>query len=392
VVSGRAFWVYPLKRFAAFPLKSGDLTIGAMTLTLSRETVFDIFDPSRAEPSLTRTGVPVLLHVKPLPAESKPQGDIAVGSFELTAQLDRNQAATGDALTLTATVRGKGNVGALRIKDPAVTGLDILQPETHEVIESPGDLVQGTRTFAWLVVPRAPGRYQIPALTLDVFDPSDRAYHHVTSAPITLTAAGNARPETVTAAATAKSSDGETTPQDKTSEESWAPIRTRSALLRSRAQLHAEPWYPWALAAAPLLWLLSISIPALRRRVLAKRAQGGPREALRIARKQLAAAESAVRAKDPKRFHAEIASALHLALDARLGVTVLGLTRPQLRELLHLRGLAEAQSRELLDVLERCDFARFSSAATSETEMQQMLARANQLFEELVRFAPKEAA
>ena len=62
VIKGRGYWVYVLRRFAAFPLRSGELTIGSMSLTLTRDSLFDLFDPMRGPASLDRKSVPVLLH------------------------------------------------------------------------------------------------------------------------------------------------------------------------------------------------------------------------------------------------------------------------------------------------------------------------------------------
>ncbi|MET0388341.1 MAG: BatD family protein, partial [Polyangiales bacterium] len=164
VINGRGFWVYTLRRFAAFPLRSGELTIGSMALTISRESLFDLFDPQRGGPSeLQRRSVPVLLHVKPLPAENRPTGPIAVGNFEIKTGLDRSQVATGDAVTWTATLHGRGNLRGVKLADPAVNGLQILQPEVRDLTESPGDRVQTTRSFAWLVVPQVPGAHHLPA-------------------------------------------------------------------------------------------------------------------------------------------------------------------------------------------------------------------------------------
>ncbi len=389
VVNGHGFWVYVLRRFAAFPLQPGDLVLGAMSLTLSHETIFDLLDPSHAEPNLQRTGVPLLLHVKPLPETGKPAGDVAVGNFELAAQLDRNQVVTGDAVTLTATVRGRGNVRALALATPSVPKLEVLQPETHEVVESPDDLVQGTRSFAWLIVPNAPGTYTIPPVQLDFFDPQSQSYKRVSSAALTLTAAGNARAAAPTEPTPSQTAPDVAVPGD---EESWPPIRTHAAFARKQAKLADQPSYAWGLGAAPFLWLLSISVPAMQRRVRERRQRGGPREALRVARTKLAQAKAGLEAQDAKRFHAELAAALHTALDARLSVVAAGLTRPQLRAALDAHGVPDGAIRELLDVLERCDFARFSSAAVSAQDMQALLARGTSLVDGLARSAPKSEA
>ena len=39
VIKGRGYWVYVLRRFALFPLRNGELTIGSMALTLTRDSI-----------------------------------------------------------------------------------------------------------------------------------------------------------------------------------------------------------------------------------------------------------------------------------------------------------------------------------------------------------------
>jgi hypothetical protein len=384
VVNGRGFWVYVLRRFAAFPLRSGDLQLGSMALTISRDSVFDLFDPQRAEPDLKRASVPIVLKVKPLPAEGRPRGEIAVGQFEIDAQLDRKQVVTGDAVTLKATVKGTGNIRAVRIADPVVQGVQILQPETHDVVESPGERVQGTRTFAWLLVPKAPGSYALPALEFNSFDPAAGVYKTVRSAPLTLTAAGNARPDL----AAAQEPEAEAPDESNAPERAWPPIRPTSQLERPHEALASRGFYPWALALFPFVWLGTLAAPALRR-LRAQDPGSGAREALQSAHKKLATARAAASAGDARLFHAELSAALVGGLEARLGERVSGLTQGELRQLLQRRGLSPAPSEALLAILSRCDFARFSSSSVTADEMLRLAAEAEALWSELATFSPR---
>lgn len=385
VVNGRGFWVYTLRRFAAFPLRAGELTIGSMTLTISRDSVFDLFDPSSAQPDLKRNSVPILLHVKPLPPENRPKGEVAVGQFEIAAQLDRKQVVTGDAVTLTANIKGKGNIRAVRVADPVVSGLQVLQPETHDLVEAPGERVQGTRTMTWLIVPKAPGAYTIPPLEFNSFDPATQSYQRVKSAPLSLTAAGNARPET-----SATQEPLQPAGDDAAGNEApnWPPIRPTSELARARTPIASRTFYPLALAVLPLIWLGAVFAPSLRR-LRSSGATDPDRLALARADKRLASAKEALRAHDARKFHAELAAALLGLLAARLHEPVTGLTQTELRALFARRGLPDALGTRVLNVLSGCDFARFSSSAVTEADVQQRLAQVENLWPQLTAFAPQ---
>ena len=176
--------MYALRRFAAFPLRSGDVTIGPMSVEISTASVMDIFAPDRVRPNIKRSGTPLVLHVKPLPEQNKPAGEIAVGRFKLNAKLDRNQALAGDALTLTAVVQGEGNIRTVQVAPPKLPNVDVLQPEVKDLVEAPNDLLTGTREYRWLIVPHDPGHLTIPPLTLASFDPRSQKYEQVQSSPL----------------------------------------------------------------------------------------------------------------------------------------------------------------------------------------------------------------
>jgi hypothetical protein len=392
IVNGHGFWVYTLRRFAGFALRAGELSIGSMKLNINRESVFDMFDPNRGPNNLTRSSVPVQLHVKALPTEHKPDGPVVVGSFEIQTSLDRKQVVTGDAVTFTAAVRGKGNLRGVKLADPVVKGLQILQPELRDLIESPDDRVQGTRSFAWLIVPEAPGTYVLPALTLETFDPQTHSYKRVTSDKLTLSAAGAAR-------ANAAATPNKTAPDEERADgeanernETWPPLRPHSALARRETHLADRAFYPFLLWLFPLVWLGSLLLPAALARARARGGDSAERAALRDARRRLAEAEGALAASDARRFHADIAAALQTTLESRLGEPVSGLTQNQLRSKLVERGMPDKLSAALCELLAQCDFARFSSAAVSSSDMQGLLSRAQLVWSDVATFSPLHQA
>ncbi len=86
-VRGQRFYVYVLRRLAAFPLRAGELTIGPTGATVSQGGIFgSIFGAPRGP--LNLGGVPVTVEARALPAEHRPAGEVHVGTLSLTAELD----------------------------------------------------------------------------------------------------------------------------------------------------------------------------------------------------------------------------------------------------------------------------------------------------------------
>jgi hypothetical protein len=161
-----------------------------------------------------------------------------------------------------------------------------------------------------------------------------------------------------------------------------------SALARVRTPIASRTFYPFALAVLPLIWLGAVFAPALRR-LRSNDAVDSDRIALAQADKRLASAKDALSARDARKFHAELASALLGLLAARLHEPVTGLTHPELRALFARRGLPDPLGMRILTVLSDCDFARFSSSAVTEADMQQRLALVENLWPQLVAFSPQ---
>lgn len=370
VVRGAVYAVYVLRRFAAFPLRDGALAIGAMSLRIDQSSIFDMF-AGQGPSVLERNGVTVPVRVRSLPDAGKPAGDVAVGRFEISAALDRDRVATGDAATLKATVRGEGNLSGVRIANPVIAGVDVLQPETRDLVESPQDLVTGTRTYAWLLVPRAEGVHTIPPLVLHTFDPRSERYQELTTPALTLQAAGQAiaTPSAAPEAAPADATPAPTARATATAVE-WPPIRTHSELRRREARLVESPAYAWSLAFPPLAWLALVVTAALRRRVAARAARPDAMAA-REAQRHLASAEQAARRGDAAAFHAAASAALGGVLRARMGAEAAGWTRSELREALVRRGADAEFAQSIVAQLDHWDYARFGStdAAALDTEV-----------------------
>lgn len=382
-MNGRRFQVYILRRFAAFPLQAGELTIGATSITLNDAGIWDVLGRPR-EP-FARTGPPVTFQARELPADGRPTGDPHVGMLSLSAQLDRSQVATGDAVTLTVTANGRGAMEQIQLPTPQVDGLRILAPEIHDAFAPHDGVLGGERTVRWLIVPERGGSYPLGPFEIPVFDPTTERWSVARATAITLTAAGNPlteeRPESEEVVAE---------PERPSASAAFGPVHTVSALRRTHGSFSSQGWFLGLLAIGPLAFLLALGGRALRRRALSPDPRGAPKRARKAAQKRLAAAREYARDEEPRPFYAAVAKALGDVLEAKLGRAIGSLTHPELRRALGERGMAAELSDKLVDELEGCDYARFSAVGVSREEMESCLGRARELLESLDRFRPTE--
>ena len=110
------------------------------------------------------------------------------------------------------------------------------------------------------------------------------------------------------------------------------------------------------------------------------------------ARRRLDQAEKQAASGDARAFYGAVAATLKAAIESKIDEAVGGLTHDAMRRELRQRGMSEEFVRKLIEELEACDFARFSSAGASRDEMDRTLGRARGLLGELDAFRPREAA
>jgi len=365
-VRGTPFRAYVLQRSAAFPQRSGELTIGPPKVTFD-VGIGGFFDaPERVE----RVGVPVTVNVKPLPQPGPP--DAVVGKYTIEAWLDRTAAHTGDAVTLRIDAKGVGNVQDLRIGLPPIAGVRTLQPAIRDQQQFQNGKLSGTRSWEWILIAEAPGKHTVPPIDLHFFDPETQEYGSVSTPTLTFTSNG---------AAVAPSSAIEpanTRPKPRIA--TFGPIRMYSALTRDETPVRERGWFFWLLAFPPALFILIILGTSIARRREQRSATAGA-----IQRQLIRSAADALRANDPRSFYDRIVASITHALDSHLGEPVGGLPHAALRARLVDAGFDDDLAQRLINELEGADFARFAASGVSKDEMERCLQRTTAIIERVQR-------
>lgn len=198
VINGKAYKSAVIRKLALFPTSTGDLEVEPMDVATkiqrqanrSRDP-FDIFnDPffrlgSQMEP-VEVSSPKIKIRAKPLPDGAPPEFAGAVGNFKLSATLDRNQVGANDAVTFVVRIQGRGNIKTL--PEPVIQfpqDFDRFDPKQSEDI-SRGAVINGTKSFEYVLIPRAPGEQRIPEIRYAYFDPETDKYQVIGAPPLTL--------------------------------------------------------------------------------------------------------------------------------------------------------------------------------------------------------------
>ncbi|MBI4925443.1 MAG: protein BatD [Bdellovibrio sp.] len=191
VVSGVSYYRSLLARYAVYPLKEGRLQVDPLMLQFKyiRERGGSSFGDTDDEDSFfgfkgfnrllplvgTSQSEIVSIDAVSIPQYGKSMSfSGGVGDFSLVTAVDKYEVHANEAVTLTLKIEGKGNASS--IEEPKIQW-----PSSIEIFDSKGHSKSslngiGEKIFEFVLVPRAPGKVQLPQIEFSFFDPQQNKY------------------------------------------------------------------------------------------------------------------------------------------------------------------------------------------------------------------------
>lgn len=180
-IEGQEYRRFPLMRRLLFPTRAGALSVPAVTLRLglARQSMFDTGGVAE------RTTQPLTITAEAIP--TAPDFSGAVGRFRVTASLDKDTLAFGEAATLRFRVEGNGNLKWVEHgPEVALPGAKVYPPQVKSALKAGADGLSGTKTWEYVVVPETAGTLEVPALPFAFFDPQAGRIEELRTAPLAL--------------------------------------------------------------------------------------------------------------------------------------------------------------------------------------------------------------
>ncbi len=367
--NGSQYYAAELKKTLLFPQKSGKLDIPGLDATcLVREKVnsqnfFDQFlGGGYRDVQVKVQSQPMSITVNPHPATARPaEFNGAVGEFSVTAEVDKNKVKSGDPVNLKFTVSGKGNLKLLEA--PALTfpaEFEAYDPQTKDNVRIAESGMNGSRSFEYLLIPRAGGEYFLGPFSYSFFSPAKRSYQTITIPRIIVNVEKTAGDQTFSNRSGTASSPKQLATDirfNKKRTHDFEPVASKPFFLSGGF---------FALTSLPPLSLLVLLF--LRKRKADRTANSGlyrMKEAGSMAQKRMKRADELLKANNKEAFYEEVYHALYGYLSDKLQMPSAELSRPNIRQELLSRNVPEADLDELLRLLDSCEFARFAPGADS---------------------------
>jgi HEPN domain-containing protein len=352
------------------PIRTGTLRIGAMRFGFHGPG----YTPTPGALGAMRQSAPIDITVTEPPLDGRPAGYRLgdVGRYTLSASVDPKSVRQGEAVQVIAKLEGQGNVPA-RLDVPQQNGVEWMDPTVIEKLEASDNGLRGSRTFTYVVRLEASGTVDLGELSLPYYDPTEHRY------AIARASLGKVevRPDPNGAKAPSSSGAGED--------------RLRG-LLEPRKQLGSAGTSARFVSDQRgfVLWLLAGPLAVLGGEALV-RAGRKTLERLRLQSKtperrsaeELERARSDAQRGDLRATAAGVERAVHLAIEGATGLKARGVLRRDLASALSQRGLPDDVARELSNLLEATENARFLPA--SEAQAQDLIVRADNALKALSR-------
>ena len=356
-IGGRIYRTATWSKYVLYPQKSGNLEIPSLTfngVVMQRERNVDPFEAffnggGYVEVNKKIKAPSLTLHVEPLP-ERPDNFSGAVGKFDISAKLDKEEIKANNAVTLSVEISGHGNMKLITCPEPELPNdFDKYDPRTTDKTQLTEGGASGSMIYDFIIVPRNMGKYEIPALEFTYFDSSEKKYKTLKTQKFVIDV---------------QKGDGKSSSVDDFSnlkDRDIRGIKKGSAEHRSADRLFFGSTSYWIVLIITSLIFIALLI-IFRRRAIenADIVKLKGKRANSVAVKRLRKADKLMKAGRDGEFFDEVLRALWGYVSDKLNMPSEKLLRENVEENLLGSGVGEQTVRKFIEALDECEFERYA--------------------------------
>ena len=361
-VNGRPYRTVTWSQYVMFPQQTGKLKIPSITfngMVVQQNRNIDPFEAFfnggsgyvEVKKAIQAPGIEI--QVDPLP--TRPAGfSGAVGTFSLSAQLDKTKTKANDPVTLRVIVSGAGNMKLM--KEPVVDipkDFDKYDAKITDKTKITINGAEGNIIYDYLIVPRHQGQFEIPPVTMTYYDVATNKYQTLKTESFVLDVAkgsGNSKMSNYTG-----QEDVQALNKD------IRHIRLGNSRQHAVGDFFFGSVAYWITLAVLSLIFLSLFI-IFRQRAIDHANVGKMRgkKANKVATKRLKAARRLMQDNRPSEFYDEILRALWGYVGDKLNIPVEQLSHDNISQRLSERQVDESTIALFIAALDECEFERYA--------------------------------
>lgn len=364
-----------LRTYVLIPQQSGTITIDPAELVClvnirtapsTSNSLFDSFFQDEYRTIRKRVTTPaVKVKVNPLPAGQPASFGGGVGNFGISARLTTDNLKTHDAASLIITVSGRGNVALL--EEPKVNfppDFEVYDTKTTENTDKSNGGTSGSKSFEYPFIPRSHGDFTIDPVEYSYYDVNAGKYVILRTEPLHVKVAkgkgGDSAPVTTV-------NSGVERKDVKSLADDIRFIFTGKPGLSGSGSFFVGSVFFWILLALMILGATSVYLAF--RKVAAMRADvvgTKNRRATKMAQKRLKLAGEYLDKNLYTAFYEELHKALIGFVSDKLNMDMSEISKDNIASALTDGGVSEEQTKAFTDLLDACEFARYSPDGGNE--------------------------
>ena len=364
-----------LRTYVLIPQQSGTITIDPAELVClvnirtapsTSNSLFDSFFQDEYRTIRKRVTTPaVKVKVNPLPAGQPASFGGGVGNFGISARLTTDNLKTHDAASLIITVSGRGNVALL--EEPKVNfppDFEVYDTKTTENTDKSNGGTSGSKSFEYPFIPRSHGDFTIDPVEYSYYDVNAGKYVTLRTEPLHVKVAkgkgGDSTPVTTL-------NSGVERKDVKSLADDIRFIFTGKPGLSGSGSFFVGSVFFWILLALMILGATSVYLAF--RKVAAMRADVAGtknRRATKMAQKRLKLAGEYLDKNLYTAFYEELHKALIGFVSDKLNMDMSEISKDNIASALTEGGVSEEQTKAFTDLLDACEFARYSPDGGNE--------------------------
>lgn len=356
-INGRNYVVVKCRQYLVYPQMTGKLDVPKVDFKAEVNQRVANVDPLEAmfnggadyivrECDLVADGL--TLQIDSLPA--RPVGfSGAVGNFNISAQIDKDEVRAGEPINLRVVIGGTGNLRLLKQPDVEFPkDFDKYDAKVTDKTELTINGVEGNMIFDFLAVPRNQGSYTIPSIKLVYFDTTSKSFKTIETEPFELNVLEG----------DGKSADDEFA--DYSNKDIHSIKEGKASTQNSNDFFFGSKAY-WISIIIPLLLFL-VMLLLFRKRAIdnANITKMRGKKANKVATKRLRDANKLMQQGDNDRFYDEVLRALWGYVGDKLNMPVEQLTRENVRDRLMENHVEEETVDKFIQALDECEFERYA--------------------------------
>jgi len=360
-----------VKKMVLIPHKAGKMTIDPMEMEVTAGVPMgrrDFFgNMLMNDINFTATSGKKIINVKELPYKNKPANfNGAVGELNFTVTASKADLKANETSQIRVELSGKGNLKLVKL--PGIETpqeLEVYEPEHKENVKTNLSGMSGRISDQYTVVPQFRGKFKIPSVSFSYFNPKDEKYHSVITEPIILNAQQgrkqNLDDESI-------SSPSKIDIIGNENDIRYIHLKSEFISATKEEDFYSSKSY-YLLLLLPLLSIpLGIFIGNRKDKRDSDVEGKKRRKANRLARKYLSQARKQLGKKED--FYIALEKALHNYLKAKLHIETTEISKERISEILLSRKVEAETVVEFNDVLNNCDFARYTPSTNVEMKQE----------------------